>query len=107
MKHSLNTESSVAKVRWHKNNYLSCITHTEVVQLWNIEEGRPDISLSREKLGEVLKSTNSDDTYVIDVHQKSNDNLFVLAGSSTGKGFVKKNFYLFLLLSFVSLVIKI
>ncbi|KAK6630663.1 hypothetical protein RUM43_014648 [Polyplax serrata] len=86
LKHSLNTESSVGKVRWHKNNSISCITHTEVVQLWNMEGGGPDLTLSREDTAEALQKLNSDDSYVVDIHQKSNDNLFLIAGSAGGKG---------------------
>lgn len=76
----------MGKVRWHKNNSISCITHTEVVQLWNMEGGGPDLTLSREDTAEALQKLNSDDSYVVDIHQKSNDNLFLLAGSAGGKG---------------------
>lgn len=66
---------------------LSCITHTEVVQLWDIEEAGPEVNFTREQIAEALDRPNSDDTYAIDVHQQSNDELFLLAGSVAGKGY--------------------
>ena len=85
LQHSLNTESSVSKIRWYKNMHLSCITHTEVVQLWDIEEAGPEVSFTREQIAEALDRPNSEDTYAIDVHQQLNDDLFLLAGSVAGK----------------------
>lgn len=86
LKHSLNTESSVNKVRWQSNNCISCITHTEIVQLWSVEGAGPDVSISREEMADALQKTNPDDCYAVAVHQKTSDNLFILAGSNAGKG---------------------
>lgn len=88
LRHSLNTESSVSKVRWHGDNVLSCLTHTEAVQLWNVDGAGPDVQFTRDKVGEMLQRPHMNDTYLIDVHQNSNDELFLLTGATSGKGYI-------------------
>lgn len=77
---SLNTESSVAKTRWLRENTLSAITHTETVQLWDKDGAAPDASWSREQIGHAI-SAATDEVYVVDVHRDSNDDFFLLAGT--------------------------
>lgn len=86
--HSLNTESSVAKISWHKNNQLSCLTHTETIQLWDMEGAGPEVSFAREKVAEGFPGINAEDCYMIDIHEHSNNELFLLAGYNCGKQYV-------------------
>ncbi|KAL0279052.1 UNVERIFIED_CONTAM: hypothetical protein PYX00_000692 [Menopon gallinae] len=92
LSHSLNTESSVAKVRWHGNTRLSCLTHTEAVQLWSVDGAGPEVQFTREKVAEALQRSQINDSYLIDVQQNSNDELFLLTGATSGKGEVLKMF---------------
>jgi len=85
---SLNTESSVEKVKWHSGSEttLSCITHTADVQLWHVDGGAPYHSLSREDMESTLQMRSKklvDSLYVADIHSTSqSDRLMILAGSN-------------------------
>lgn len=82
---SLNTESSVLRTRWNGDDILSVITHTETVQQWRRDGAAPEAHWSREDVAAIL-AVPTDDCYVVDVHSRSEDDMFLLAGSHGGKG---------------------
>ncbi|XP_063238947.1 WD repeat-containing protein 89 isoform X2 [Bacillus rossius redtenbacheri] len=86
--HTLNTESSVAKITWlGGEDSLSCITHTEDVQLWKTDGERPEVQFSRETVTKCLQRTSVDNCYLIDVHWKeTSGQVMLLAGSLSRKG---------------------
>ena len=58
MTHSLNAETSCGRLQWLREKPtkdLSVITHTEEIQIWDIEEGTPRHSFSREQIKTALK----------------------------------------------------
>lgn len=86
---SLNTESSVEKINWHERErqqwYLSCITHTYDIKIWNQDEAIP-YEFSREKLAPSAH-VDADSLYVAGIHSlKDSNELLFLVGSNERKG---------------------
>lgn len=83
----LNTEASVEKLEWFLkcgNDGMACITPTEDLQLWMLDDVTPFSSFSRETITKSLKYTSVDDTYIVDIHNGTDDELIVVAGSTIG-----------------------
>jgi len=88
---SHNTESSVNKLVWYtkKKNatQLAIHTHTEEIQLWDIDSVGPHTSLTRENICHGIRRSISEHTYVAGIHPASEHEdtgggLVVFAGSN-------------------------
>ncbi|KAJ3648254.1 hypothetical protein Zmor_020071 [Zophobas morio] len=81
---SLNTESSVEKLRWLQHqgkDIVGCITHTADVQLWRTDDAQPYCHLHRAEIAKATKRKSEEHIYVVDTYATTN-NLLVLAGSN-------------------------
>ncbi|XP_065367826.1 WD repeat-containing protein 89-like [Calliphora vicina] len=87
---TLNTESSVHKVNWHKNVYdkdiISCITHTNDFKLYECEEGDLIAEFERAKITETIKRKAAANCNLIDCHNMADGGVFLLTGSNLNKG---------------------
>ena len=83
---SHNTEDSVAKVKWFsKNNdprFLSIMTHTEGLQLWDTDQAAPYQIFSRSDVTHGIRRSVADHTYLVNLHTHQEQGLTVVAGSS-------------------------
>lgn len=102
LEYCLNSESSVQTINWHPNrtimqvndgngtdtlDLLSCITHTNDFQLFNVNESELLFQTNRTEITAMLKRKNENDCYLVNCHNHtSNDDIFVLAGSNFGGG---------------------
>lgn len=91
LEYCLNTESSVQTINWHPTakpdeNRLTCITHTNDFQLFNVEESELIYQCSREDITAFIKRKTPSDCYLVNSHTTSNGDLFLLAGSNYNRG---------------------
>ncbi|XP_049817708.1 WD repeat-containing protein 89 [Aethina tumida] len=85
---SLNTESSVEKLQWYKednNDYITCITHTADVQLWKTEDAEPSYHFRRSQVAQEIMRKSENYIYVVNTHEAKNS-LLILAGSNVNDG---------------------
>lgn len=57
---SLNTESSVQQLRWYKHNKrdnIGCITHTNDLQLWDLDRADPVAHFTRADITKQIQVT--------------------------------------------------
>lgn len=95
---SLNTESSIQTINWHPKNtmqtddnndpsdYLSCITHTNDFQFFDVEESELVFKILREDITKAIQRKLVSDCYVINSHTDLNGDSFLLAGSNFDSG---------------------
>lgn len=88
---SFNTNSSISNLRWLKNknedSIISCITHTEDVQLWHTTDSSPYVSILRQKISSSMNITPDVYSQVISCHQlNENGDMMLLVGNNHGKG---------------------
>ncbi|KAG4077168.1 hypothetical protein HA402_016155 [Bradysia odoriphaga] len=90
---TLNTDSSVGNINWHENSMgkdlVSCITHTNDLQLFNAEdfdEAELLKAFDRETVAQHIKRKSVMDCTLIDCHNTSNNEILLLAGSNYEKG---------------------
>ncbi|XP_055377080.1 WD repeat-containing protein 89 [Condylostylus longicornis] len=92
---TLNTDSSVHRLNWHKNVYdkdiISCITHTNDLQLFQGDEGDLISSFDRSKITTAIKRNFEGDCYLVNCHSMEDDSIFILAGSIFNKGNVLRS----------------
>lgn len=81
----LNTESSVDKIGWLDNSDVWCTTHTHELQLWHHEDAIPFGKYDRATVAKSLNNEHADECYLIKMHNRSDGEPFLLAGSSTSK----------------------
>lgn len=89
LKYTLNTNSSVSRVKWHKKgntDQLSCITHTQNLMLFDVDQQDLLKEWTRENVTAAIQRKSEADCYLIDSHNLSNDEMFVLATSNFNKG---------------------
>ncbi|CAH1364332.1 unnamed protein product [Tenebrio molitor] len=82
---SLNTESSIEKLGWLQRggkDVISCVTPTEDVQFWKMDDAQPYLHLRRCEIATEIHGI-TDSTYMVDVHEGLGCTL-ALAGSSDG-----------------------
>jgi len=87
---SLNSGTSCGRLQWLNKSKadteedVSVITHTEDVQIWDVEEAALRCSFSRDQIKDSLKRRQTETCYAIRCFQPTNDEgPLVLAGSST------------------------
>ncbi|KDR16692.1 WD repeat-containing protein 89 [Zootermopsis nevadensis] len=91
LQQSLNTESSVEKIGWfvqeNSSDMLSCITHTENLQLWTSDGAYPFLQFSRDKICHAMQRKCVESCFIVDAHQTNKPGEILLLTSSTaGRG---------------------
>ena len=82
---SLNTESSVQKLRWSADgDNVACVTHTEDFFIWNTEDVSPFRNLPRDEICRGMRRNVEERTYIVDVLNDKVDS-FLLTASSCPK----------------------
>ncbi|XP_049831952.1 WD repeat-containing protein 89 isoform X2 [Schistocerca gregaria] len=64
---------------------ISCITHTEELQLWEIDGASPFAHFTREDIAGILKDDTVDNTYLVNSHNQEDGGLLIIAGYSSLK----------------------
>ncbi|KAJ9591811.1 hypothetical protein L9F63_001628, partial [Diploptera punctata] len=85
--YSLNTESSVEKLKWlpaeSKTDVLSCITHTQDLQLWQSDGAAPFLQFNRETVGSISQMKRNTGCYIVDVHSMATPgDMMMLVGNT-------------------------
>lgn len=83
---SLNTEDSIAKISWHSQDRLSCITNTNNLHLYDVENQDLLKTWDRESITESIKRKSAIDIHVHDCYNFGQDELIFLASSNYNKG---------------------
>lgn len=85
-----NTVSSVAELNWHKNvyehDYISCITHTNDLYFYHVEENEIFVEFNREDVTESICRKLSSECNLIGCHNTEDDEIIILAGSNYNRG---------------------
>lgn len=91
LEYCLNTESSIQTINWlRKENepdsgdLLSCITHTNDFQLFDVEDSELIFQSDRKEITKLIKRKS--DCYLINCHTMSNGEIALLAGSNYNNG---------------------
>ncbi|XP_067630752.1 WD repeat-containing protein 89 [Eurosta solidaginis] len=91
---TINTESTVQKLKWHKNVYeqdiISCITDTNDFYVYFAEEGDVVAKFYRSQITAAMKRINEANCNVIDAHSLENGDIFLLSGTNDNKGEVMR-----------------
>ncbi|XP_055837638.1 WD repeat-containing protein 89 [Episyrphus balteatus] len=92
---TVNTESSVHKLNWHKNvyekDYISCITHTNDLKTYECEEGDLIAEFERCQVTDKIKRKSVSDCSLISCHDLADGGVFLLATSNYNKGEVVRS----------------
>ncbi|XP_037948746.1 WD repeat-containing protein 89 isoform X2 [Teleopsis dalmanni] len=95
---TINTESSVDRLNWHKNVYeqdiISCITHTDFM-LYKCEDGDEISKFERPVISTAIKRTNPANCNIINVHNMVDNDMFLLVGTNLRKGEVLRSLHVF------------
>ncbi|ALC40491.1 CG12134 [Drosophila busckii] len=87
---TINTESSVHRLNWHKNVYdqdiISCITHTNDFKSYESLEGDEALSFDRSAITAGIRRTNAGNFNLINAHSLEEDGVFLLAGTNFNRG---------------------
>jgi len=87
---TFNTESSVARLEWHKNVYdkdiVSCITTTGDFKSYESEEGDEVASFQRPDVTAAIRRKNAANFNLIGAHNQEDGGVFLLAGTNFNKG---------------------
>lgn len=100
LENSLNTEKSIQTINWHpKGNmqidddddvgggdFLSCITHTNDFQLFDVDECEQIFQCERKKIRKLIKRKLTSDCYLINCHTTESGDIVLLAGSNFNNG---------------------
>lgn len=90
LQYCLNTESSVDRLNWHKNVYdkdlISCITHTNDLHLFNVEESESIVEFKRDLITERMKRISSMDCNLINCHNTEDGEVLILSASNFNRG---------------------
>lgn len=89
---TINTESSVHRLNWHRNvneqDIISCITHTNDFKSYECEEGDEVISFDRSAIVAGIRRKNAGNFNLINAHNLEDDGVFLLAGTNFNRGYV-------------------
>ncbi|CAO1331111.1 unnamed protein product [Diamesa tonsa] len=86
LKYCLNTESSVSKIKWHHNDKLSCITNTNDLQLFDVNEQDLLKRWDRASIASAMKRKSVIDCNLVDCYNYGADEMMYLATSNYNKG---------------------
>ncbi|XP_017045435.1 WD repeat-containing protein 89 [Drosophila ficusphila] len=92
---TFNTESSVARLQWHRNVYdkdvVSCITTTCDFKSYESEEGDELASFERPAITTAIARKNVANLNVIGAHNQEDGGVFLLAGTNYNKGEIMRS----------------
>ncbi|XP_034477317.1 WD repeat-containing protein 89 [Drosophila innubila] len=92
---TINTESSVHRLNWHRNVYeqdiISCITHTNDFKSYESEEGDEIISFDRSAITAGIRRKSAGNFNLINAHNLEDDGVFLLAGTNQNRGEVLRS----------------
>lgn len=87
---TINTESSVQKLNWHKNIYeqdvISCITYTNDFHVYLPDEGDIVAKFDRCQITAAARRKNETSCNVVDAHSTGNGDILLLTGTNYNKG---------------------
>ncbi|XP_001361228.2 WD repeat-containing protein 89 [Drosophila pseudoobscura] len=90
LQNTINTESSVHRLNWHRNVYdkdiISCITHTNDFKSYECEEGDEVASFERSGITEAIRRKNAGNFNLINAHNLEDNGVFLLAGTNYNRG---------------------
>lgn len=86
LKYCLNTEDSVARVKWHHQEKLSCITNTNDLLLYDIDNQDLLKKWDRSTITEAIKRKSVIDCNLVDCYNYGSDEMILLATSNYNKG---------------------
>lgn len=86
LKYCLNTGDSVAKLKWHWEDKLSCITNTNELLLYDVNEQDLLKKWDRSSITEAIKRKSVIDCNLIDCYNYGSDEMMFLATSNYKKG---------------------
>ncbi|KAH8337874.1 hypothetical protein KR067_007854, partial [Drosophila pandora] len=93
---TINTESSVGRLQWHRNVYekdmVSCITHQHEFKIYECQEGDEVFSLERSDITAAIRRKNPANCTPINAHNQEDGGLFLLAGTNFNRGEVLRSF---------------
>ncbi|XP_017012479.2 WD repeat-containing protein 89 [Drosophila takahashii] len=85
-----NTESSVARLEWHRNVYdkdiVSCITTTGDFKSYESEEGDEVASFERPDVTAAIRRKRAGNFNLVGAHNQEDGGVFLLAGTNFNKG---------------------
>eukprot|EP00099_Drosophila_melanogaster_P025434 NP_724865.1 uncharacterized protein Dmel_CG12134, isoform B [Drosophila melanogaster] len=87
---TFNTESSVARLAWHRNVYdkdiISCVTTTGDFKSYECEEGDEVASFERPDVTAAIRRKKAANFNLINAHNQEDGGVFLLAGTNFNKG---------------------
>ncbi|BFG04490.1 WD repeat-containing protein 89 [Drosophila madeirensis] len=90
LQNTINTESSVHRLNWHRNVYdkdiISCITHTNDFKSYECEEGDEVASFERSDVTAAIRRKNAGNFNLINAHNLEDNGVFLLAGTNFNRG---------------------
>lgn len=86
LKYCLNTGDSVSKLKWHWEDKLSCITNTNELHLYDVNEQDLLKKWDRSSITEAIKRKSVIDCNLIDCYNYGSDEMMFLATSNYNKG---------------------
>lgn len=86
LKFCLNTEDSVGKLKWHHKNKLSCITNTNDLLLYDVNEQDLLKKWDRTAVTEAIKRKSMIDCHVVDCYNYGQEDMMFLGTSNYNKG---------------------
>lgn len=86
LKYCLNTGDSVAKLKWHHQDKLSCITNTNDLHLYDVNEQDLLKKWDRVAITEAIKRKSVIDCHLIDCYDDASNEMIFLATSNYNKG---------------------
>ncbi|XP_068145975.1 WD repeat-containing protein 89 [Drosophila tropicalis] len=90
LQNTINTESSVYRLNWHKNVYekdiISCITQTNDFKSYECGEGDEIVSFERPEIVAGIRRINPGNFNLINAHNMTDNSIFLLAGTNHKDG---------------------
>lgn len=86
LKYCLNTGDSVAKLKWHHQDKLSCITNTNELHLYDVEEQDLLKKWDRATITDAIKRKSVIDCNLVDCYNYGTDEMMCLTTSNYNKG---------------------
>lgn len=87
---SFNTESSAASLNWFRRSntdHVGCVTHTNDLQVYNVESQDKELEFKREQITKVIMRNSHIDCYLVGCHTEENmEDVFLLATSNFNRG---------------------
>lgn len=87
---SFNTESSASSLNWFRRDnfdFVACVTHTNDLQIYNVESQDKILEFKREEITKKMMRNSHIDCYLIGCHTEENlEDIFLLSTSNFNRG---------------------